>query len=31
MDKWRGFLAYLPFIVLLAAVLTAIYHIKVYW
>jgi hypothetical protein len=31
MDKWRTLFAYLPFIVLLAAVLTAIYHIKVYW
>ena len=31
MDKWRGLFAYLPFIVLLAAVLVAIYHIKVYW
>lgn len=31
MDKWRGVLAYLPFIVLLAAVLVAIYHINVYW
>ncbi len=31
MNKLHNVLAYLPFIVLLVAVLVAIYHIKVYW
>lgn len=31
MNKLHSVLAYLPFIVLLVAVLVAIYHIKAYW
>jgi hypothetical protein len=31
MNLWWRLVPYLPFIVLLAAVLVAVYHVKFYW